>query len=96
MVEIQELVLTRISVLQDEVADTTEIIESKVAIHPLDISFLDEYIGPILDTSKKDVINIYLYTGDVIVVRGKLKDLLLEINKRRAKIKSSEFFRKGN
>lgn len=96
MAEIQELILDRVQILTDELTNTEETIHSRIAIHPLDIQYVEDYIGTLLKNEDNDLTNVFLYGDIAILVKKDLMTLLKEINKKRAAIRRDGFFKKSN
>jgi len=57
---------------------------------------MDEYVGTLVENGNKNLTNVHLYTGDVLLVKKELVSLLKEVNKKRAAIKRDGFFKKSN
>jgi len=95
MAEIQELILLKVGILTDEISGTETQVEGRVAIHPTDIEYIEEYVGEIIENPHGDITNVFLYSGVAMVVKKAFTTLLQEINQKK-KHNSKEGFFKGN
>ena len=96
MVEMQEMVLTRITLLTDEITDTEEVIEHQVALHHQDIEFMETYVGTLINNDDNVITSVYLYSGASLLVKMGLLTLLKNINEKRELLKAEGFFKRSN
>ena len=97
MVEMQEMVLTRITLQIDEITDTIEeVIEHQVALHHQDIEFMETYVGTLINNDDNVITSVYLYSGASLLVKMDLLTLLKNINEKRELLKAEGFFKRSN